>query len=107
MEAWGANDWNSHQHVILSNCANLYNTFVTAVALQAIDWKYYLIFVALNLVYSGVWYTFGVETQGRTLEQLEVVFDAKFPPRAALSKAIMVEKVDGHLEGLGETHTSP
>jgi hypothetical protein len=27
------------QHVILSNCANLYNTYVTAVAMKAITWK--------------------------------------------------------------------
>lgn len=40
------------QHVIMSNCANLYNTFVTAIALDAIGWKYYLVFVALNLVYG-------------------------------------------------------
>lgn len=39
-------------HVIMSNCANLYNTYVTAIALEAIGWKYYLVFVALNLVYG-------------------------------------------------------
>lgn len=33
----------------MSNCANLYNTYVTAVALQAISWRYYLVFVGLNL----------------------------------------------------------
>lgn len=85
----------------MSNCANLYNTFVTAVALEAIDWRYYLIFVGLNVVYSAVWFIFGVETRGRTLEELDEVFDAKWPPRAALRKAVMVKKDDGHLEGIG------
>ncbi|POR31422.1 Hexose transport-protein [Tolypocladium paradoxum] len=87
-------------HVILSNCANLYNTYVTAIALDAIDWRYYLVFVGLNVIYGAVWYIFGVETRGRTLEEMDAVFDAKFPPRAALQKTVMVRQGDGHLEGL-------
>ncbi|OAA63793.1 hexose transport-related protein [Cordyceps fumosorosea ARSEF 2679] len=88
-------------HVILSNCANLYNTYVTAVALEAIDFRYYFVFVGLNLVYAAVWFFFGVETRGRTLEEMEEVFDAKFPPRAALQKAVMVKQRDGHLADVG------
>ncbi|POS73460.1 hypothetical protein DHEL01_v208144 [Diaporthe helianthi] len=87
-------------HVILSNCANLYNTYVTAVAVEATGWHYYLVFVGLNLVYAVVWFLFGVETRGRTLEELDAVFEAKFPPRAALRKTVMVKTGDGHLEGL-------
>lgn len=88
------------QHVILSNCANLYNTYVTAIALEAIDWRYYLIFVGLNLIYGALWFVFGVETRGRTLEEMDSVFDAKFPPRAALQKTVMLKQDDGHLQGL-------
>ncbi|KAG5938540.1 hypothetical protein E4U53_007988 [Claviceps sorghi] len=87
-------------HVVLSNCANLYNTYVTAVALDAIDWRYYLVFVGLNLFYGVVWFVFGVETRGRTLEEMDRVFRAKFPPRAALKKAVMVRRDGGHLQGL-------
>ncbi|KAL6909278.1 general substrate transporter [Trichoderma evansii] len=87
-------------HVIFSNSANLYNTYVTAIALEAIDWRYYLVFVGLNLIYAIVWFFLGVETRGRTLEELDEVFDAKFPPRAALKKHVMVRQQDGHLAGL-------
>ncbi|WWC64363.1 uncharacterized protein I303_106973 [Kwoniella dejecticola CBS 10117] len=87
-------------HVIMSNCANLYNTYVTAIALDSIGWKYYLLFVALNLFYAFMWFTFGVETRGRTLEELDAVFDAKWPPKAALSKSTMLRREDGQLEGL-------
>ncbi|RCI14523.1 hypothetical protein L249_6660 [Ophiocordyceps polyrhachis-furcata BCC 54312] len=73
-------------HVLLSNVANLYNAYVTAIALEAIDWRYYLVFVGLNMLYGIIWYAFGVETRGRTLEELDSVFDAKYPPRAALQK---------------------
>ena len=34
----------------MNNTANFYNTYVTAVALKAITWKYYLVFVALNVL---------------------------------------------------------
>lgn len=88
------------QHVIFSNTANLYNTYVTAIALDSIDWRYYLIFVGLNLVYAVCWFFFGVETRGRTLEELDEVFNAKWPPRAALKKQVMVRQQDGHLAGL-------
>ncbi|KAG6011110.1 hypothetical protein E4U43_008506 [Claviceps pusilla] len=87
-------------HVILSNCANLYNTYVTAIALDEIDWRYYLIFVGLNIVYGAVWFFFGVETRGRTLEEMDDVFSAKFPPRAALKRVVMVRHGDGQLRRL-------
>ncbi|KAF7197216.1 Lactose permease, partial [Pseudocercospora fuligena] len=84
-------------HIIMNNTANFYNTYVTAVALKAIAWKYYLVFVALNVLYGVFWYFLGVETKGRTLEELQEVFDAKWPPRAALAKKKMVKTDDGHL----------
>lgn len=68
----------------------MYNTFVTAVALEAISWKYYILFVALNLVYAGAWYVFGVETGGRTLEELNEVFESKWPPTASRQKSSSV-----------------
>lgn len=82
----------------MSNCANLYNTFVTAIALDAIGWKYYLVFVALNFE-AAVWFILGVETRGRTLEELNSVFNAKWPPKEALKKATLV-KAEGRLEEL-------
>ncbi|KAL6867165.1 general substrate transporter [Trichoderma novae-zelandiae] len=89
-------------HVIMSNCANLYNTYVTAVALEAINWRYYLIFVGLNLIYGLCWFVFGVETRGRTLEEMDEVFNAKWPPRAALQKHVMIKR-DGHLAGFDDS----
>lgn len=88
------------QHVIIGNLANLYNTYVTAVALEAIDWRYYLIFVGLNVVYSLLWFLFGVETRGRTLEELDAVFQARWPPKAALEKTTVIRDEDGRVEAL-------
>lgn len=67
-------------------------------ALEAVDWRYYLIFVGLNLVYGCFWFIFGVETRGRTLEELDAVFQAKWPPKAALEKTVVRIDVADHLE---------
>ncbi|KAI1500045.1 putative hexose transport-related protein [Biscogniauxia marginata] len=93
-------------HVIMSNCANLYNTYVTAIALEAVSWRYYFLFVGLNLIYAFVWFFLGVETRGRTLEELDAVFDSKWPPRAALAKTIMIKQHDGHLQGIGSPESN-
>lgn len=118
----------------MNNTANFYNTYVTAIALKSIAWKYYLVFVALNLTYGTltyttqtytsqtslpslsrqtflslidcvffvvvgiIWYFIGVETKGRTLEELKEVFEAPWPPKAALRKEKMVRKGDGRLD---------
>jgi hypothetical protein len=47
-----------------------------------------------------LWNIFGVETRGRTLEELNEVFDASWPPKAALAKTTMVKRTDGGLGGL-------
>ncbi|KAI0131821.1 hexose transport protein [Xylariales sp. AK1849] len=94
-------------HVIMSNCANLYNSYVTAIALEVITWKYYLVFVCLNLIFGVVWFFFGVETRGRTLEELDEVFNAKFPPKATLAKAILVKREGGQLQGLDTIEETP
>ena len=86
-------------HVIMNNTASFYNTYVTAVALKAITWKYYLIFVGLNVIYGFLWFFIGVETRGRTLEELQEVFDDPFPPKASLIKKTMVKR-NGRLDEL-------
>lgn len=45
-----------------------------------------------------IWYFIGVETKGRTLEELKEVFEAPWPPKAALKKEKMVRKGDGRLD---------
>lgn len=57
---------------ILAAC---FNIFVNPIALEAIAWRYYLVFVAV-LVTFGVtaWFLYP-ETKGYTLEQMATVFD--------------------------------
>ncbi|KAF7122614.1 hypothetical protein CNMCM5793_000639 [Aspergillus hiratsukae] len=55
--------------------AACFNIFVNPIALEAIAWRYYLVFIAV-LVTFGVtaWFLYP-ETKGYTLEQMAIVFD--------------------------------
>ncbi|KAM5344109.1 hypothetical protein ACJ41O_012646 [Fusarium nematophilum] len=54
-----------------------FNSFVNAIALEAIGWKYYLVFVVLLFLFVFVAYFTYPETRGHTLEQMAVIFDGE------------------------------
>jgi len=66
--------------------AGFYNLFVTSIAQVNIGWKYYIWFVAWNALSAVIVYFVFVETKGRTLEELEEVFDAPYPNKASRQK---------------------
>jgi hypothetical protein len=60
------------------------NQFCGPIALQNISYKYFWVFVGWDVVEAGFWYLFGVEGQGRTLEEMEWVYEQPNPVRASL-----------------------
>ncbi|KAH8841771.1 hypothetical protein MCOR27_010563 [Pyricularia oryzae] len=57
--------------------AIFFNTFVNPLALDAIGWKYYFVFLAiLVMMIVDVWFTYP-ETRGRTLENIAWLFDGE------------------------------
>ncbi|KAK7053712.1 general substrate transporter [Favolaschia claudopus] len=89
-------------HILISNIAGFINTFANSVGLQKLSWKYYFVFVAWDLVASVLWYFLGVETVGRTLEELDEIFDASWPARASTQKVGVKLNADGTVEVLDE-----
>ncbi|KAK7447379.1 hypothetical protein VKT23_014089 [Stygiomarasmius scandens] len=79
-------------HILISNCAGFINTFANSVGLKNLGWKYYFVFVGWNICASILWFFFCVETRGRTLEELEEVFNAPWPARASAQKTKVVLK---------------
>jgi len=79
------------------SCASFVNTYAGPIALGRIQWKYYIVYIAWDLFECVVIYFFAVETKGRTLEELDEIFDDSHPVRASLSKRkfAVVEKADG------------
>lgn len=55
--------------------AVIFNTFVNPIALEAIGWKYYIVYVVLLVVYGVIVYFFYPETRGYSLEEMALVFD--------------------------------
>jgi len=58
-------------------CSGLFNGFVNPVALEALRWKYYIVFVAAQLVWLTTIYFFYPETRGMTLEEVAEIFDGR------------------------------
>lgn len=74
-------------HILISNLTGFINTFANSVGLGRLGWRYYFVFVAWNLCASMLWYLFCVETRGRTLEELEEVFNKPWPAMSSREKS--------------------
>lgn len=55
--------------------AVIFNIFVNPIALEAIGWKYYIVYVVILVVYCLVVFLAYPETRGKSLEQMSLVFD--------------------------------
>ncbi|EJT50889.1 hypothetical protein A1Q1_07951 [Trichosporon asahii var. asahii CBS 2479] len=55
--------------------ATMLNTFVNPLALEALEWKYYFVFLGMIVIVTIVIYFYYPETQGHSLEEIAVIFD--------------------------------
>ncbi|KAI9637590.1 transporter-domain-containing protein [Dioszegia hungarica] len=69
---------------LTSQLAIFISFFAIPVALERIGWWVYLPFVIWTLFEGVTWYFIAVETKGRSLEELDAIFDSKHPVRASL-----------------------
>ncbi|KAH9939329.1 general substrate transporter [Epithele typhae] len=85
-------------HVIIANSAGFINTFANSVGLQRWGYKYYFVFVVWDVIAGVLWFLFGAETRGRTLEELDEVFNQPWPAFAGARKVKVVVKESGDRE---------
>jgi len=66
------------------NAGGLLGQFAWPVSLKAIGWKTYIVFIIWDAVQTAVFYFCLPETKNRTLEELDVIFEAKNPVKESL-----------------------
>ncbi|KAJ6028331.1 hypothetical protein N7540_003907 [Penicillium herquei] len=95
-----------------NSCANLFNSFASPVAIEAIGWRYYLIYIVLLAQFGVVAYFFFPETRGCGLEQIADLFEsdkfllgkAKLSPARGESVLDDEKEIsDVHVEHIGVT----
>jgi sugar porter (SP) family MFS transporter len=69
---------------LVSGASSFVNQFAAPIAMQNISYWFYVFFSLWDLFEAAVVYLFFVETKGRTLEELELIFSAKNPVKASL-----------------------
>ncbi|OQE25364.1 hypothetical protein PENSTE_c006G08208 [Penicillium steckii] len=60
---------------VASIVAMFFNTFVNPIALAAIAWRYYIVFLVVLIMFGLTAFFFYPETKGYSLEEIAVIFD--------------------------------
>ncbi|KAF9477693.1 general substrate transporter [Pholiota conissans] len=64
---------------VVAGLFSFINLYATPIALEKIQYRYVFIFVGWDIIEAVVWYFTAVETCGRSLEELEEIFDDPYP----------------------------
>ncbi|GFZ47588.1 hypothetical protein JCM24511_05332 [Saitozyma sp. JCM 24511] len=62
-------------YVSVQNVANAFNQFVNPIALAAITWKYYAVYIVIDIGYVLLIYFYFPETSKLSMEEVSLVFD--------------------------------
>jgi len=87
---------------VVVSAVSFVSTYCTPIALKNIQYNYMFIFVGWDVIESILWYIFCVETVGRTLEELEEIFNQKNPVRASKLKSTVAHNHRGEIRVLAE-----
>ena len=80
------------------NIAMVVNTYGISIGIAKIGWKLYLVYIAWIVIEMVIIYFFFVETAGKTLEEMKVIFDAPNPRKASTRKTkIQVDQGTGNV----------
>ncbi|KAF2998367.1 hypothetical protein E8E14_005582 [Neopestalotiopsis sp. 37M] len=80
---------------VIVSAMGFINQFAGPIALGNIGYRYIYVFVGWDVIESIIWYFFGVEAQGRTLEELAWVYDQPNPVKASLKLDKVIVQADG------------
>jgi sugar porter (SP) family MFS transporter len=75
---------------LLTGLSSFINTYGTSVSLNKIGWKTYVIFLVLHFVHNGLMWLSCVETKGRTLEEIDEIFNDPKPVKRSKQKTKII-----------------
>jgi MFS family permease len=75
---------------LLTGLSSFINTYGTSVSLKHIGWKTYTIFLILHFIHNGLMWLSCVETKGRTLEEIDEIFNDPKPVKRSLQKTAII-----------------
>ncbi|KAM0278782.1 hypothetical protein ACHAQH_004973 [Verticillium albo-atrum] len=64
-------------YVFSTKAAVFFNQFINPIGLENIGWRFYLVYVAILAVESFIAYGWFLETKGKALEEIAVIFDGE------------------------------
>lgn len=80
----------------ISQLGNSFNQFVNPIALQALTWKYYAVYICLDCIYVVLIYFFFPETKKLSIEEVSLVFDYGMKDgRAKAAAKFSTKGIDG------------
>lgn len=84
---------------IFQGAGNAFNQWVNPIALDAIQWKYYSVYIVILTFYSiAIWFWFP-ETKGLTIEEISKIFDGEGSTSATVTAATLAKIQDHDQEG--------
>lgn len=87
--------------LLSQNISQTFNQFVNPIALKAITWKYYIVYIVVQCLFLAYFVFFLRETRGLTVEEAAVVYDSDDMKSAALAaEAKMREALSGDDQSL-------
>lgn len=75
---------------LLTGLSSFINTYGTSVSLNEIGWKTYIIFLVLHFIHNGMMWYSCVETKGRTLEEIDEIFNDPKPVKRSKQKTRVI-----------------
>jgi Na+/melibiose symporter-like transporter len=75
---------------LLTGLSSFINTYGTSVSLNQIGWKTYIIFLVLHFIHNGMMWYSCVETKGRTLEEIDEIFNDPKPVKRSKQKTRII-----------------
>jgi MFS family permease len=92
---------------VLVSLVGFINTYAGPIALANIKNNYTWVFVGWDIIEAALWYLCGVETVGRTVEELDDIYKAPYPPFASRKfNATLAVSKDGHVDAVVEEEES-